>query len=178
MNRFRRNPEYTLIVFFVTMSVILALLKPAASRLERMWRIPEPLPAYISGIGTENTLICMGILERPLWERGNFADELGNHLMDNIRFWIDDEPTIPERIYSIMDIIPVWEDERTIGTHGSGLEACFDTAHVRPGLHLATFEVTNLSGDVFNYSWAFHVNGVGRVSVPTFPPTRSSDASR
>ncbi len=136
-----------------------------AAEAARLLRAPEPTPSYISLApspgSTRSSMkeICVWLDPGALWEPGNLAEELDQQLMTSLRLTLDGSPIpIPRSnlIYSGPLYGEVDKGGRFAGSHGGFVSAC---APITPskGLHLASVQVTSMSGVVRKYVWAFRI---------------------
>ena len=98
--------------------------------------------------------------EAALWEKGNQADKLERHLQDSFQAYLDGEaiPITPEESFISSGVLYGEFDSKgnALGSHGGEMSTCLH-ADLTRGIHLASIEVTSLSGTRYTYSWAFNI---------------------
>ena len=113
--------------------------------------------------------LCVSVNERKLWEPGDTAGMLQDHLQNSANYTItvDDETLIPGNGHVVWETglslnILFDEEKRQAGTYepiGSygDIAYCFETASVPVGRHTATVAITSVSGIPYSLSWQFDI---------------------
>jgi hypothetical protein len=101
--------------------------------------------------------MCIAISQRSVWEPGNTATQLYEHITSSVKVTIDDQEI--ERIanQSRTIEISVIEDGQVVGSHGSTLDLCFSVAGLATGNHVGNMQIVSSSGRMFSYDWEFHI---------------------
>jgi hypothetical protein len=121
---------------------------------------PEPTPAFLFNVSplpgasvTSPQFICASINQSEVWEEGNQADQLSEHLVSNTKMVIDDHPVSRDNTYYYdpFDLIA-----KPTGTSSSYLSVC-TKQNLEKGIHRVVLETSTLSGKRLIYSWAFEL---------------------
>ena len=110
--------------------------------------------------------MCMEIDESKIWEKGNEATELNEHLKSTVKLAVDNRLLEHgEEFYAFGRLIAIFvyetDDPNPLtdtptGSYGD-VSFCFKTTDLADGIHKAKIELTSLSGVKFVYSWEFEI---------------------
>jgi hypothetical protein len=100
--------------------------------------------------------ICITIHQGSLWEDGNDATILSNHLLSNMSITVDGvSKTVYHTVILTSNI--EYEDGRLVGSWGGPIYACTSTFNLSSGIHNSELKVTNLSGKEFSFKGQFKI---------------------
>ena len=122
------------------------------------------LPGFIADIKQSVNSIypeemCVYLDESNLWEEGNYAEDLQDHLQNTVILSIDGQNVEQDNYYSVSGLtinVVLDEDDKPIGTY-SDITYCLNVGELVSGLHTARIKVTTLSGVRHSYSWEFEI---------------------
>ena len=138
---------------------ISSALLPTAAYLEQN---PAPTPEFISNFLTREDRVCVDVSQRPFARVGVSVEVLGQYIIKNQQFKIDDtqvEPTGNIFTYLTRSI----ENGKE---YGGDITFCFDIGKLKSGLHLATMTIPDFDGVEHTYTWAFRYDA----NFPTSDP--------
>lgn len=134
----------------------------AVSQTQTLYLSPIPVPKYldfVSPLPGEQIMspsrTCIGINYAYIWEPGNQADDLSNHLKSNTLLALDS--------VGIGNAVLVFSNlggliSRPDGSHVGLLVVCTDSEwELAKGLHLVSMTTKTMSGKELSYEWAFEV---------------------
>jgi hypothetical protein len=143
-------------------SVLASSFSPTA---ESLMNRPLPTPDYMTfspfpgKIGPAEK-ICLEIYPSEIWEPGDSADVLDNHIDANMTLWLDRQQMsrqFREPFFRIGILIDKYDGNgKFAGSHGGPIYGCY-SVNLAVGLHIASFEIVSTSGVRYLYTWAFHV---------------------
>jgi hypothetical protein len=123
----------------------------------------DTLPAFIEDVTyviepNPNTKLrtCIILNALAVWEGGNLAEPLLEHIKDTTEIFIDEQP-IDRLAFAGLDMeFPVRDSNDNIsGTYPTGVAVCFNVSEISQGEHTAIIELESMSGNIFTYTWTF-----------------------
>ncbi|HEX2905909.1 MAG TPA: hypothetical protein VHO69_03565 [Phototrophicaceae bacterium] len=115
--------------------------------------------SFVSGNYPSDEL-CIEISQEKLWEAGNEANELSQHLSQKSHITVDGQVVPQDDIVAWVWATIHFEYDETgtySGSYGGEISFCFEIGFVAPGTHTAVFETQTMSGKPYSYTWGFDV---------------------
>ncbi len=139
---------------------------------------PLPTPEFVISVPRSNPdsgTQCIQITQRPFWNQQFLTDEISEHLIDSIQLAVDNQ-VIAEAEVTIMVArmaYPIFKDNGEIlGLYGGPITVCFNIGEVGLGSHVASLELSDMTGNPYSYMWAFEVSHAKGIN-----PQRTRQAS-
>ncbi|HEX2905908.1 MAG TPA: hypothetical protein VHO69_03560 [Phototrophicaceae bacterium] len=104
--------------------------------------------------------MCIEISQEKLWEAGNEAGDLSQHLSQKSHIMVDGQVVPQDDIIAWVYLTyNLMKDKETgeFGSVGGEISFCFEIGFVAPGMHTAVLETQTMSGKPYSYTWGFDV---------------------
>lgn len=146
----------------VPVNTLTAQLRSTATRL---FGPPVTLPKYIvalkpapNEIAGSISCIAITISQREIWEPGDTAEEITNHLRSSFRLTINGQlvPVNAELLQFLLTLTEISEHGTPLGTFGGPMQTCVPVT-LPKGLNMATVGIKTPADKAFSFSWAFMI---------------------
>jgi hypothetical protein len=120
---------------------------------------PALTPTFVREIWELDTKTCVEINGYEVWEVGDQGDAVQN-MLGTVQVEVDGERVHDLSFATLTNsLITVFDPDtgESQGTFSSGSSLCFESAHLSPGLHLASLRFASTQGRQFEYTWACNI---------------------
>lgn len=104
--------------------------------------------------------VCVGVEQNVLWNPGDEATALTQHLKDTMQVFVDEVQLAPERLLFEQELTTVAQLDsfgQVRGTSGATLSACFLTGGLPAGDHTVRLVLSRTNGETYVFNWMFGI---------------------